>query len=651
MSVQNLSNSSQNDVAITFGQVFAPGALPVGTPVMVRDAAGAQAILPTQMDVKASHNDGSIRHAVISARIPSMAANENRAIELVVVNAAPQGTDVDLNGLLLAGFDANVTLSLGGATYTASAADQLAGASTQAWLSGPQVSEWISNEPVKDSNGNEHGHLTARFNVRAYSGYDVVRVDVIIENNWAYEPGPRNYNYDVNVSVCGTQLYTQTNLTHYNHARWRKTFWCGTDPQTHIAHNTGDLIDTGAIPNYDRTITIPESALASMGSSWTGPSIEPMGIGSQEAYMPQTGGRADIGPLPRWTVRHLLSQDRRAKMVDLGNADLAGSWSIHYRDRNTGLPVSIDDYPYMSTLDGYNSTYNPAQNRYEAFPSCGGNCSTPYTDDTSHQPALAYLPYIVTGDHYYLEEVLFWANYNMVQANPGSRNYSSGWVRWDQVRGQAWSLRSLGHAAYITPDNHPLKNYFIAKVNNNIDYYDSNYTNNVSAPALGYIINGYAIKNDGGGPGQIAVWEDDSVTIVVDRLTNMGFLNAIPFRDWKAKFVNGRFANHPTVCKQNAAPYRFVVQYTFGTGPIIDSWADAFAATFPSNVGNCPSTWSGAPQDPESYLSVTRGALAAAHAAGYVSATAYFDEIVAVQDAINTRFDLTPQWAILPRNN
>jgi len=76
-----------------------------------------------------------------------------------------------------------------------------------------------------------------------------------------------------------------------------------------------------------------------------GEKIEIMGLGLTYSYFPTTGARGDIGPLPRWTTRYLLSQDLRAKTSTLGTADLAGSFDSHYRDKTTGLPITIIDNP------------------------------------------------------------------------------------------------------------------------------------------------------------------------------------------------------------------------------------------------------------------------------------------------------------------
>ncbi|MDT1858227.1 hypothetical protein FPK33_27610, partial [Acinetobacter baumannii] len=76
----------------------------------------------------------------------------------------------------------------------------------------------------------------------------------------------------------------------------------------------------------------------------------------------------------------------------------------------TGQPVSLIDFPYMTIAGRSTDTKNPATGKYEAFPECASAtaCKSAYTHDIPHQPAFVYLPYLVTGDHYYLEELQFW---------------------------------------------------------------------------------------------------------------------------------------------------------------------------------------------------------------------------------------------------
>ena len=58
---------AQRDVPFTVGHPFKEGDIPVGYGVTLLQ--GTRAI-PTQLDVKATHKDGSVRHGIISAILP-----------------------------------------------------------------------------------------------------------------------------------------------------------------------------------------------------------------------------------------------------------------------------------------------------------------------------------------------------------------------------------------------------------------------------------------------------------------------------------------------------------------------------------------------------------------------------------------------------
>jgi hypothetical protein len=284
--------------------------------------------------------------------------------------------------------------------------------------------------------------------------------------------------------------------------------------------------------------------------------------------------------------------DNRAKNITLGTGDLAGSWPIHYRDKNTDRPVSLDDYPYMTLLGRPGDTINPATKKSESFPACGGDCSTApynYNPDANHQPSLAYLPYLVTGDYYYLEELLFWANWNMVETNPGYRDFTKGLVKSHEVRGQAWSLRTLGQAAYITPDSHPMKKYFVERLNNNIDWYHTTYvTGNPNRLGVHdgtgkWAFSGIAYKTPSGPQTGLAPWMDDFFTWSVGYLVELGFTNARPLLVWKAKFPVGRMTD-PGYCWIDGATYALTVRPN-ASAPLFKTLSEAYLATMRKEDG------------------------------------------------------------------
>jgi hypothetical protein len=556
ITLENTGAVDLTNAPVTFGQVFAPGDLPRGA-----------AIDGMQLDVKSSHPDGSVRHAVLSLVAPVLLANEQRPVDLV--RAIPP----QLNRPAATAVDAafRVLLTIGGARYEMGAADIV-----NTWLAGPVVTEKQFRAPLVGADGTPHPHLHARGGVRQYKTGQR-RVEIVLENDWAYEPGPQNFTYDVRVELDGAVVYERAGLEHYHHARWRKTFWTGAKPTVHVRHDTAYLIKTRAVPNYEQ-IAISEKTLARYADIWTGPSVEPMGIGPLvNPYMPTTGGRNDLGLMPGWYAAYLLSQDPRAKRVTLGTARLAGSWSIHYRDRATDLPVSLIDHPYMTILGTPTDTKNPITKQQEAFPKRAASTSkTPYVHDSSHQPAFSYLPYLVTGEYFHLEELQFWAMYNLLQHNPGWRKGILGLVSRDQVRGQAWSLRTLGEAAYITPDTHPLKRHFNALLSSNLSWYLATFVDNPqTGNELGVITSGPAVVyRDSLG---VAPWMDDFFTSALGHLVDLGFTQAGRLLQWKARFPIGRMIS-PGFPWMMGAHYSLAVRAT-ETGPFFTSFHDVYATT------------------------------------------------------------------------
>ena len=112
-------------------------------------------------------------------------------------------------------------------------------------------------------------------------------------------------------------------------------------------------------------------------------------------------------------------------------------------------------------LDKAMDNYNPTTRNLKLSDLCSTDGLQPSrtAHDTAHQPSFAFVPYLVTGDHYYLEELQFWTLFNLFASNSGYRElWPRVWVKSDQVRGQAWSLRTLGEVVlHQARDGDPLK--------------------------------------------------------------------------------------------------------------------------------------------------------------------------------------------------
>ena len=583
LQVLESESKAQTGVPLTFGQVFAKGDVKPGQSL----AATLKGVpIPLQADPKATHNDGSLRHAVLTAVLPKLAAGETATLQLAAIPAPAVPGPTRPDALLASGFQAVVKLNIGGTLYSADAAQLLAGKPYASWLSGPLVNEWLVSGPVT-ANGTLHPHLSVRFAIRSYAptpGGRIgrTRVDVTIENNWAYEPSPQNITYDAQILLDKKEVYRKEALTHFHHTRWRKVFWTGAEPKVEVKYDAAYLLGTGALPNYDRSIVPSQAGLARLKAEWDGADRGPMSMPLVNKYMPAPGGRPEIGLLHAWAALYVLSMDARARQVTLGLGDLAGSWPVNYRDKKTGQVVSIVDYPYVRDVRIGSHSYNPATRKKEDMPQCPAtgtaNCKTPYEPDTAHQPSFAYLPYLLTGDAYYLEELQFWANWTLVSMNPYYRAFAKGLVQRNQVRAQAWDMRTLGHAAYITPDTHPMKAYFKQILKDNLAFYNTAIAGG-AGNQLGFIDAGYALGYDGptGPKTGVAPWMDDFFTSTMGHLLEMGFAEAKPILEWKARFPIGRMMADG-YCWIDASVYALMVRPAPNL-PYFGSFADAYQAT------------------------------------------------------------------------
>ncbi len=556
------SGSVQTNIPFTIGHTFKEGEVSEGSDIIARLSNGS--VLPLQIDRKATHNDGSLRHAILSSHIPSLDGNSIETVMLSVGNNMPDASFISLDELLGSGFAADITLISSGKTYHISVTDLLRTGNPKQWLKGSEVSEWIIGGPIKDSSGGLHPHLAVYFHVRAYKGIEKVRVDVVVENGWTFEKNPGDFVYDVGIRIGDEIVYSKKDLRHYDHARWHKQFWWGGRPEVYIKHDTIYIQDTKAIPNY-ADLTPTEDYLDSLRSQ-----TEPMDNGDHTDYMPQTGAQDGIGPLPRWDAVYAISGDPRAYKAMLANSDGAGAYSIHYRDKQTGLPISIHDHP-----DEY---YVLSSN----IPKSNGR--NPHSHDKAHQPSMAFLAYLVTGDYYYLEELQFWATWNFLDTNDTNRQGRKGIFsdKGLQVRGRAWSLRTLGQAAYITPDNDALKSLFVENLQHNIDYNNALYVHNPKANKLWMV-------HDYNGLRDAKPWMDDFFTFAYGYLVDLGFERAIEMRNWKAQYVINRLGKEN---KKGSFCWQFAAFYKTYQGPREAdkynpaNWFQSFDEYWEGNWGN-----------------------------------------------------------------
>lgn len=691
---ESLSQVDQRSVPFTFAQTFVEGSIAPTDGLAGRQRDGQ--IIPLQAEHKATHVDGSVRHCVISGVLPFAAAASEQGMDLLrvaksalasfpVLGAAPVIVQITQNGIV----------------YTAKP-------TTKAYLShrGAVMSEVRDLQPMLDSTGNAHPKLKAQVSVRQYHGTGHVRTDVVFENCDAFADY-FDVAFDAKVldAKSGAVLLDWPAQVWATGERHRRLFWHGgAAPQLHIKQNTAYLIRSLQVPEQDQTVEVSEVYLATMAKDLTTKNFGPGGFGRFNPSMPTAGGRSEIAMMPDSYATALLTMDKRAYSVMMASADVAGSWPIHFRDPSDGPagghPIDVFHWPALTIIANTN-VKNPLTGQLEKIPARPSTYKSvnPGQADVAHQPAFAYLPYLLTGDQYYLDELHFWNNYNAFSNNPAYRGMHRGWLHRNQVRGQAWGIRTLAETLAITPDDHHLKAALAYQFDQNVQIYLARYLDKTVRPDgsplpapdkqdlldqvsdLGYLCDGYAcnytMPNLPGAPVTpngtdfavgVGPWQDDFATSSWNHAFELTkHPGALRFLGWKCRFVMERFAG-VGACFVDSCVSMLRVRDLPGM-PLYKTIAECVRKTVGEkayalpcnsverlafvNVGREPyaqlkvNELYNYPDSPTGYAAQMQGALAAAVNIGYPGARAAWEKY-------QTRgkkqlYDTGPQFAIVPR--
>ena len=148
--------------------------------------------------------------------------------------------------------------------------------------------------------------------------------------------------YDLVVTLDGRQVAAET-VNQGQYQNWHREFSSNaTDggqglggPAAgwlNIRHDIEQLKTLGVVPDYDLTLTIPETVLNSFQTAMQAPDWgDALSSNGVTKYMPMTGGRGDIGFTTQANASWLISGDPRAAAYALGQAEVAGAvpWNFY----------------------------------------------------------------------------------------------------------------------------------------------------------------------------------------------------------------------------------------------------------------------------------------------------------------------------------
>ena len=542
ITVTNRSSSDLRNYPLQLARPFAAGEM-TGAPQMVVNGIP----IPTQADVKLRYADGSIKHAILSALIPRLQANQAVTISFQS-QARNDNTPLQPAEMLSPEFDFDAVIEAENQDFAKgdlkriSAREMLRTAKVCAddvttqvtslcsyWTKGPIATTIILADHA-ESHAFDFGFTTAQrpvrqvYHVTFWPGIHKVKVRFIGEISNPAAMQDEFYDFTLKTGFKSPEtVYSKRNWAHHFATRWTRTFWIGGTPEQNIDidENLPDLSRTRLVANYD-----PQQGGGSdyFIQLWRNKSHDVGDHGIWQVSMPTTGDRADIGHYPGWNIAWLYDGSAEIRDIALSQADLSANWPLQVRENKNGAitdadrtyvakgrtvtaytrptlwifdsrgtPSAVDQIPILSAknfsmLDASNKAeIKPTRNHYELVAeqiSPPAHSRYTWTDsryqrfsksffdgwmaDGAHQPDPFSIPYLLTGDYWYLEELQMWAG-------AGSLSYcvAAPWCRGpagyagiqDQTRGNAWMLRNRVNAAVLTPDSSPEKYFFSKMVN------------------------------------------------------------------------------------------------------------------------------------------------------------------------------------------
>jgi hypothetical protein len=471
------AGTSTTNYPVQFARPFYPGEIPNYPQVLLNGTP-----VTTQADVKQRWGDGSVKHAILSFYIPTLSAGQTVTVTFQDQASGNNTGYLDGAGMLATPFDFDARMELtNGTTKSASARTMLTDGNFTYWMQGTQATSVVladhSAAAAYDIGFDAYKPFRPIFHATFFPLTHQVRVRFIgeVANTEALEDVTYTLALKLGASSPST-VYTKGSRTHWAGSRWTKEFWLGgTPPAIKIDHNLAYLETVpGAVPHYDLSHSISSGAIASKYADWTAAAKDIGDAGTMQIAQNIGGDREDIGLQPSWTVRWVYTWDPRAAEEAFGNADLSGSWPVHFREGNPskfmdlahtvpgiGHPISIRDRPTMDTRDF--SRGNAADQVNVVGPMTDGG----WNSSMAHSPNVTSMQYALTGDFFYLEETWFVASKEAAQVVYGpSAGYGRGptgkeGVLWEtQVRANAWGLRDRALAAYWSPDGTPEKPFW-----------------------------------------------------------------------------------------------------------------------------------------------------------------------------------------------
>lgn len=621
---------------VSFGHSFLIGQLPDGSGLQ---ASFGGAAVPCQVDIKTKYADGSAAWAVVTVQAPGAAAAGT--VWGQFSPAAGGGTALGLGTALGAtALVLTIAATTPAQTFTEDLVALVKAAAFDPWLSGPLAVQGRASVTLYQG-------LRVAVDLTAYAD-GTVNADVMVANDIAMLPAAGTVDYTSTLTLNGAAAYTSPALTHYQYTNW--TAQVGTRaalPQ--VIHNPADFIEAQAVQPWDLTLgvdpTVISGAQSIIGAAGFGqPFTNPGGLMDQS--MGDTGGRTDIGPNDAWQVAWLTTQDPSLYAVSIEAANVGGGIPWHFWNAGSGDNWKITDTAGSPPTVGLwfgQQTDSWTVPLTQAVPSGPG-----WNTDDSHFPEIEFLPALLTGRRYYVDELNAATYFSLICKWPFYRSNRLDQSQWneycgtegyvfpgEQIRAGAWAMRNLFYSYYATPDGDPRKTYVKQIIDSNFTWLNGQTAawSTFEGQCSGYVPVGICCTYGSPPSEAMPPWQQDYSFSSVAMGAMMGYQPAQQFAEWMANFIVGRFASNVSGWyPQDGIAYNWQVfpgGYNTGDTPP-QTWAAMEAAMQAADASQCNSsgvaTWTH--QAMGDYAALAWNSLYEAQTLGLAGAATAIEEMI-----------------------
>jgi hypothetical protein len=410
---------------------------------------------------------------------------------------------------------------------------------------------------VQDCYRVDHPQLPLTVFIRPDRGTDRLEVVFELGRLWT-KAEPQNLpQYTARIIQGATSVVSLDVPVHYWFSRWR---WQSA-PRP-VRGTAARLMEQWLMPQLSERLRPVTPPLRS-AEKYT-----PMGLAGISPFMGMTGERPEIGLMTEPQAQYLCTGSQAALDTLLAQGEAAGTFPWNLRDEKTGGPLDVFAYP-RATI------YGPqAGNPYIA------RADTKISPDAAHQPALSYLPFLLTGDPYHLEQLQLIATWDVL------------WRPWDyryrttQIRGEAWCLRSWAQVAKVTPASVPKwmlpQAYWQKLLDSYRDWYMKTFVASSEPTRAIFRTTEQGFGGNEGGKmvaGTFdAPWQGEFLAAVLGWMVLMGHSQWRPIFEWRIGSTIARTNGQSGWPRSECTPYRMVMRAT-PNSPWVTDWKQCWDLT------------------------------------------------------------------------